>query len=367
MSAVNAIPFFPGELLICGISSTHLTAEESQWLSEEKIGGVILFAHNYENPAQLAELVNQIQKCRDEHPLWISVDQEGGRVQRFKQGFSLIPAMHQIAALQSPKLVYEVHRMIGLELVSCGINLNFSPVCDLWTNPQNKVIGDRSFGAQAIEVEKYVSAAIRGLHSVGVLACGKHFPGHGSTKKDSHLDLPFVNMSREQWEQTEAIPFIRAAKSRVNLMMMAHLVCDAFDRELPASLSEKCHRALRESCKYDALIITDDMEMKAISDRYPLEQAVQMALTAGADLTIMRSFEEGKKMLEKLKEQSRGPQAQSWRELVQEKIKKVHRLKKEWLAAFHRPIYLPELKTSHLVQEHRAQLEKIQKMISSHI
>lgn len=165
-----------GQLIISGIKGTTLLPEESEFIKEEKLGGIILFTHNFQDPAQLAELVNSIQKLRDDYPLFISVDQEGGRVLRFKTHFTQFPSMLDLTKMDSPKLIFEVHQVLARELAACGINLSYSPCCDILTNPENKVIGDRAFGSDPDTVEKYISAAIRGLQTSGLLSCAKHFP-----------------------------------------------------------------------------------------------------------------------------------------------------------------------------------------------
>ena len=265
--------FEVGQLFVTGISGLTLTEEEKEFIQKNNIGGVILFAHNFTDPGQLAELVNEIQTLRDEYPLFISVDQEGGRVRRFKTHFTQFPSMYEVGKKDSPKLTFELHKILAEELSACGINLNYSPCCDIWTNENNKVIGDRAFATNALEVEKHVSAAIRGLHASNVLACSKHFPGHGNTTKDSHYDLPFVKKSLEELRAEELVPFYKASKSRSEFMMMAHLVVDSIDKELPCTLSPKAYEFLREELKYKKIIITDDMEMKAISDRYSYSEA----------------------------------------------------------------------------------------------
>lgn len=131
-----------GQLVITGISGHTLTNEEESFLEKENIGGVILFANNYESPAQLAELVNHIQRCRKDYPLFIAVDQEGGRVVRFKKGFSPVPSMKEVGLSESPKLAFHVAKMVASELLACGVNVNLGPVCDILTNKQNTVIGD---------------------------------------------------------------------------------------------------------------------------------------------------------------------------------------------------------------------------------
>ncbi len=330
-----------GQLFICGISSLTLTESEKNFIQNENIGGVILFSHNYQDPAQLAELVNEIQSLRDEYPLFISVDQEGGRVQRFKNNFTHFPSMYDVAKLDSPKITFEVHSAIAQELSACGINLNFSPVCDIWTNQNNKVIGDRSFGKSGEIVEKHVSAAIRGLQTHNVLACGKHFPGHGDTTKDSHYDLPYLKTSLDQLRSRELIPFQKASKARVEFMMMAHLVVDAIDEQMPTSLSAKAYQFLREELKYKNIIVTDDMEMKAISDRFKYGEAAVMALEAGADMLIYRTSESCQEAYFATKQALVSKRIS--REELDRKANLINSVKKNYFNNY-KPIYIPNIK-----------------------
>jgi beta-N-acetylhexosaminidase len=329
-----------GQLFITGISGLSLTVDEKDFLQNNNIGGVILFSNNYDNPAQLAELVNEIQKLRDEYPLFISVDQEGGRVKRFKKNFTQFPSMFEVAKHDSPKLTFEVHRILAEELSACGINVDYSPCCDIWTNPKNNVIGDRSFGTEKEIVEKHVSAAIRGLHAGSVLACAKHFPGHGDTLKDSHYDLPYVTKSKEDLEALELIPFVKASKSRVEFMMMAHLVVDAIDKELPTSLSPKAYAYLRDFLKFKKIIITDDMEMKAIADKYSSGEAAVMALKAGADVVLYRSMDTAKEAYAAVKEAVKFQKLK--KDIIGEKIRRVLNCKKTHFQEY-KPIYIPSL------------------------
>lgn len=329
-----------GQLIISGIKGTTLLPEEEEFIKNEKLGGIIFFAHNYEDPGQLAELVNSIQKLRDEYPLFISVDQEGGRVLRFKKHFTQFPSMLEIAKHDSPKLTFEVHQILAKELAACGINLSFSPCCDILTNPENKVIGDRAFGTDVETVEKHISAAIRGLQTNGMLSCAKHFPGHGSTTKDSHFDLPLVKTSLEELRNREIQPFIKASKSRVEFMMMAHLMVDALDDKLPTSLSPKAYQFLREETKFSKIIITDDMEMKAIADRYTIEETAVMALNAGADMLLYRFMDDAVKALGAVREATKKRVIS--KELILEKLNRVEKCKKEFLSDY-QPLYIPRV------------------------
>lgn len=347
--------FEVGQLFITGISGLTLTDLEKEFIQKNNIGGVILFKHNYEGPGQLAELVNEIQTLRDEYPLFVSVDQEGGRVKRFQTHFTQFPSMFEVGSVNSPKLSFEVHKALAEELAACGVNLNYSPCADIWTNEKNKVIGDRAFAKTAEEVEKHVSAAIRGLHTGNVLACAKHFPGHGNTTKDSHYDLPFVKKSLKELRAQELIPFNKASKSRVEFIMMAHLVVDAIDKELPCTLSSKAYEFLREELKYKKIIVTDDMEMKAIADNYSYPEAGRMALAAGADMIMYRSFERTKEVYEGLltsiKEQKISKKD------LEKKIKRVIDCKKRFFTEY-TPIYIPSVSKSFTKDRHKSLLEQ---------
>jgi beta-N-acetylhexosaminidase len=350
-----------GQLVVTGIAGTVLTPEESEFILKDNIGGVILFAHNYASPAQLAELINEIQKLRDEFPLYIMTDHESGRVQRFKDPFTHFPAQYDLAKLNSPKLIYEVHEMMATELKACGINVNLSPCCDIWSNPENKVIGDRAFGNDVAAVEKMVSAAIRGLHAGGVLSCAKHFPGHGSTKKDSHVELPYLKTSLEDLKSNELIPFNRAIKSKVEFVMMAHIVVDSIDANNPISLSAKGHALLRESYRFNGIIITDDLEMGAILEKSSIEEASVMALLAGANLLLYRKAETAKKSLELMKQRYREKKLD--RRLLEFSILKNLNLKKEKFTGYS-PVYIPEISSSMKIGKHKNYLQEIQKKIS---
>lgn len=329
-----------GQLFITGISGVTLTEEEKDFIQQANIGGVILFKHNFTDPGQLAELVNEIQVLRDEYPLFISVDQEGGRVRRFQSHFTQLPSMYEVGEHDSPKLTFELHKLMGEELSACGVNLDFAPCCDVWTNNNNKVIADRAFGKNAITVEKHVSAAIRGLHASNVLACAKHFPGHGHTSKDSHYDLPYVKKSMQELKELELIPFYKASKSRVEFVMMAHLVVDAIDKELPCTLSEKAYDFLRSELKYKKIIVTDDMEMKAVADRFTYPKAGMMALSAGADMLIYRSMDRAKEVYQGLMESIKEREFNY--NILEQKTKKVLKCKKRYFSEY-QPIYIPSL------------------------
>lgn len=280
-----------GELILTGFSGTQLSDETSAFLSQAKIGGVVLFTPNYENPEQIAELIHSIQECRTgDLPLWITVDYEGGRVQRFKSHFTKIPEPDTVAKKDSPKLTFEISEMMAKELASVGINVNFAPVADINSNPKNPVIGTRSFGSSEDQVSKMVTAFVRGHLAGGVAPCVKHFPGHGDTTVDSHFALPTVNDKLESLRDREFRPFQKGFKSGCRFVMTAHIMNPNIDPKFPATFSKTTLQGiLREELRYTGIIISDDMEMKAVTDTFGAEEAPRLAIEAGCDLLCYRS------------------------------------------------------------------------------
>jgi beta-N-acetylhexosaminidase len=330
-----------GQLIFTGISGTTLAEDEIEFIEKENIGGVILFSENYESPGQLAELVNQIQALREEYPLFIAVDHEGGRVVRFKNHFTKIPPMLELARTESPKLCFKVTKLMAEELSSCGVNVNLAPVCDVLSNKDNTVIGDRAFGSDPEKVSAFISSAIRGLQTSGILACAKHFPGHGDTSIDSHLNLPIIKKSIEELREVDLPPFVKAVKARVEFVMMAHVIIEGLDPDLPCSLSSRAYDLLRNELRFTKLIITDDMQMKAIADRWPTGIAAAMAIIAGADIVEYRDMDEAKLALEGLKQAVRDKSLKP--DLVKKKFDRVLETKKVHLSEY-TPNYIPDIK-----------------------
>ena len=329
-----------GQLIITGISGVALTEHEKNFIETNNIGGVILFSKNFESPAQLSELVNSIQKLRKEYPLFISVDHEGGRVIRFKTHFTQFPAMAEVAKLNSPKICFFIHKIIAEELSTCGVNLNFAPCCDVLKN-KSKVIGDRSFSDSPDVVSKYITAAIRGLQTNGVIACAKHFPGHGATSKDSHLELPIVNIDLNELTEIHINPFARAIKSsRVEFLMMGHMKVDAIDDKMPTSLSSLAHDIVRKNLKYNKIIVSDDMQMQAITDNYSIEEAATFALCAGTDILIYRDMNKAEEAFAAINNALKVKNIKN--DCLNDKIKRINGCKKENFSEY-KPVYIPKI------------------------
>jgi beta-N-acetylhexosaminidase len=257
---------------------------------EFSLGGVIFFARNIEAPEQVAELSQDAQSLASTLPLWISVDQEGGRVARLKAPFTVWPPMATLGRSGDETLARRFAKALATELRAVGITLDYAPVLDIHTNPKNPIIGDRALAEDADSVARLGAVIIQTLQSNGVAACGKHFPGHGDTSVDSHLDLPLVEHPPDRIRRVELVPFREAITSGVAFIMTAHVLVPSLDEEKPATLSRRIvFGMLREELGFDGVILSDDLEMKAIAKSYTVPDAAVQAIAAGCDALLVCS------------------------------------------------------------------------------
>ena len=277
-----------GQLLMVGIPHPTLDSETRDTLHDLKPGGVILFARNYTNPETLQALCTDLHSLQPDNPICIALDHEGGRVHRLAPPFTHFPPALRLGETDSSQLAYEVGCALGHELRSVGIDLDFAPVLDVFTNPHNTVIGDRAFGSDPQRVARLGCALTRGLRQAGIIPCGKHFPGHGATMVDSHEDLPRDEREKDRIENVDLVPFQAAIAEQIELIMTAHVVYPAYDPEQPASLSSiVMHNLLRQDLGFQGLIVSDDLEMGAITRHSSVGDATVQALGAGADLVLI--------------------------------------------------------------------------------
>ncbi|WP_342779084.1 beta-N-acetylhexosaminidase [Paenibacillus hemerocallicola] len=281
-----------GQMLHCGFHGYEPGEDIARLIRERHIGGVILFARNVRDVRQVAAMNAEFQRIALEAgvpPLTIAIDQEGGMVARLTDGVALMPGNMAIAAGGEPQAAYEAARVTGEELRALGINLNYAPVLDVNVNPGNPVIGVRSYGESPELVGEYGVRAIRGLQEAGVTATAKHFPGHGDTDVDSHLDLPTIAHGRERIYGIELAPFVRAIEEGIDAIMSSHIYFPSFETEKrPVTLSRNVLTGLlREELGFDGVIMTDCMEMKAIADHYGTVAAAVLAVEAGADCVLI--------------------------------------------------------------------------------
>jgi beta-N-acetylhexosaminidase len=277
-----------GQLFMVGFTGTSVTPDLASFIKEYNPGGVILFSRNLESVDQIVQLTNELQRCSPHSPLLIAIDQEGGRVSRLPKGFTIFPPCDVLGRCNSTELAYAAAATIATELRAVGINMNMAPVLDVNSNPNNPVIGDRAFGSTPEIVAELGGATAAGLQDNQIVACGKHFPGHGDTNADSHKELPVVEAARERLEIVEFPPFRHAAAQGVATMMTAHVLYRALDEKLPATLSPAIiANLLRKELRYDGLVLTDDLEMHAIIDHYGIEDAAIRAVLAGCDVLLI--------------------------------------------------------------------------------
>jgi len=279
-----------GQLMMVGVPGTAMTVELAQFMRRVRPAGVILFSRNVKSLSQLRSFIADL-RSEGGNDLIISVDEEGGRVRRLVSPFPKLPPAAEYENMREPRAsVKQLVSKAACEMAKLGIDLDFAPVLDVATNPKNPAIGDRAFSASAAVVADLGAEFIRALEQNGVGACGKHFPGHGDTDLDSHLALPVLRHSRARFDECELIPFHVAARMGVASIMTAHILVPALDPKFPASISKSIVTGLlRNEIGYRGLILTDDLEMKGISDSHPPEKSASMAISAGNDAVLVCS------------------------------------------------------------------------------
>jgi beta-N-acetylhexosaminidase len=330
-----------GECTMIGFDGHAVPAEVKRLIREFGVGQVILFRRNVESPEQVAELVRELQSvardARLELPILVGVDQEGGRVARLREPWTIWPTARVLGQTEDEQLARQMGEALANELAACGIRLDFTPVMDVDTNPANPVIGDRSFGRDPEIVARMGVAIIHGLQDNGVAACAKHFPGHGDTDLDSHFALPAVDHSRSRLEEVELPPFRKAIEAGVASFMTAHVIVRELDDTVPATLSPRIVQGiLRGELKYEGVIYTDDMEMKAVSERWGYADAAVMAMNAGCDaLPVCSRHDAQVQAMEGLIRAVEGGQI-SWTRLVDAHMR-VRRLKHRFVLPYGPP------------------------------
>ncbi len=259
-----------GQLLIGSFHGSDIPVELRALAREFDLGGVTLFGRlgNIESPGQLAELSFDLRSLGAELPAWVGIDQEGGRVARLRSPFTEWPPMAVLGRSDDPSLAAKFANALAVELSAVGVSLDYAPVLDIHTNPKNPVIGDRALGETPDIVARLGRVIIEELQHAGVAACGKHFPGHGDTATDSHLELPVVEHPPERLREVEFVPFRAAIEANVAFIMTAHVLVASLDEQRPATLSRRIVTGiLREEVGFGGVIVSDDLQMKAISAR----------------------------------------------------------------------------------------------------
>lgn len=328
-----------GQLLMFGFRGTELNKETRNFFEKNCIGGFIVFERNYKDLVQLINLTSDIHALTKGTIPLIAVDQEGGRVIRFRDPFTQIPPAYLIGKVvscskNSVKISYEIGKILGSELNIVGLNMNLAPVLDLSTNAKNKVIGDRSFGSEPNLVSQIGLSMVAGMQDQHVIACGKHFPGHGDTDDDSHNVLPVLHHDTKRLLNTEIKPFAHCVKNGLLSVMIAHVKYSKIDDKNPASISELIvGKLLRKALRFTGIAITDDLGMGAIKKNYKIEEAALLSIKAGADIIMVcDDIDVQKRVYDRLFNAAVKKEIDEFR--INESVARILRIKNQFLLPF---------------------------------
>ncbi|MEK3979862.1 beta-N-acetylhexosaminidase [Psychrobacillus sp. FSL K6-2836] len=320
-----------GQMIFAGIKGTVITNETKKIISTHQVGGIILFKDNLKNADQSVSLLNSIKEenIKNKVPLFLGVDEEGGRVARLPD-LTKLPTSEYLGKQNDAALSYNIGKLLGKELSAFGFNLDFAPVLDINSNPDNPIIGDRSFGTDAEIVSKLGLQLMKGIQSEQVISVVKHFPGHGDTAVDSHKELPIIQKSLADLHALELIPFTRAIEQGVEVIMMGHILLPKIDSTYPASISKVIITdVLREQLDYEGVIITDDMTMKAILNNFEISEAAVSAVKAGNDIVLVaHDYANVKKVKEAILQAIEAGEITEQR--IDESVKRVLAIKKKY-------------------------------------
>jgi len=281
-----------GQMMIIHYREPKLDETLNNMLKTIKPGGFIFFKENLVTYEDSLELIKNI-KDSAKIPMFLSIDQEGGKVDRLKTikgiSFSNMPTMSEIGKTNDEEIAYGTGAQIAHNLKMLDLNMNFAPVLDIYSNPKNTVIGTRSFGDNAEIVSKMGLALSKGLKDNNIIPVYKHFPGHGNTETDSHIDLPIVSKTKEELLKEEIIPFQKAIANDADVIMIGHLAVPSITNSyIPASLSKKIITSfLKEEIGYQNLVITDALNMKALTNNYSEKEIIEKSINAGVDILLM--------------------------------------------------------------------------------
>lgn len=293
-----------GQMVIIGMDTNYLTDRIKTMITKYKIGGIILYRKNFNTYQEMLKLIKDLKELNKENkiPLFIGIDQEGGRVNRIPKEIENLPAANKISIVGGAELSKEAAQITGEILKKSGYNLNFAPVLDIKRFDSNHSIGDRSFSEDKEKVAECGIAVMQELQKQGIVSVIKHFPGHGSTTKDSHYMLPIINKKMDELEKEDMYPFKQAIENGADAILVGHLLIRKATGIYPASLSRKfISRYLRKKYKYNGLIITDDLKMRAIKFLYGADLAVKKAFQAGNDIIVFRfNHDEEERVINKI-------------------------------------------------------------------
>jgi beta-N-acetylhexosaminidase len=279
-----------GQMVMASVEGYSLDANGEDLINKYNVGGFIVLGENVRDTEQLQALVNSLKSANSKNklPLFISTDEEGGRVSRMPDEFKDLPSNRSIGKTGSSEFALNIGKLISEELISFGINMDFAPVLDINSNPKNTVIGDRSFGPDANIVTRLGIQEMKGMQSKNIISVVKHFPGHGDTSVDSHVGLPVINNDADRLKGFELVPFANAIQNNTDGIMIAHILLPKIDSDNPASMSKTIITdMLRDEMDFKGIVITDDMTMGAIVKNYNIGEAAVRSINAGSDIILV--------------------------------------------------------------------------------
>ena len=319
-----------GQLIITGFNGSEYNDDMDRLINEYKVGGVILFARNIEDSNQMIDLTRALQENNNNLPLFISIDEEGGRVSRLPDDVEKFPSAFTIGLINDQQTAYENGKEIGYTLKRLGINLDYAPVLDIYSNENNTVIGDRAFSTEESIVSTMGIATMEGIEDADIIPVVKHFPGHGDTEVDSHYGLPIVYKTLEELRNFEFIPFVKAIESGCDVIMVSHIILNEVDSSNPASLSKiVISDLLRKDLEFDKVVITDDMSMGAITSIMSIEEACIKSIEAGCDILLLgNAYEEIEQVINSIKLKLYNGEISE--EQINKSVKRILELKKKY-------------------------------------
>lgn len=293
-----------GQMVMSGVDGYTISDTTLKLINDYHVGGFIILGGNVKDANQLLQLVNSLKTANSSSiPMFLSVDQEGGRVDRMPPEIKRLPTNEAVGGVNNSGFSYKLGGIIADELNAFGFNMDFAPVLDINSNPKNPVIGDRSFGANPDIVTKLGIQTMKGIESGNIISVVKHFPGHGDTSVDSHVGLPLVNNDMERLKSFELIPFGQAIDENVDAVMVAHILLPKIDPKYPSSMSKKIITdTLRGDLSFGGVVITDDMTMGAITKNYNIGDAAVTSVNAGSDIVLVcHGYDEEVSVIDALK------------------------------------------------------------------
>lgn len=319
-----------GQMIITGFNGSEYNDDMDRLINEYKVGGVILFARNIEDSNQMIDLTRALQENNNNLPLFISIDEEGGRVSRLPDDVEKFPSAFTIGLINNQQTAYENGKEIGYTLKRLGINLDYAPVLDIYSNENNTVIGDRAFSTEESIVSTMGIATMEGIEDSDIIPVVKHFPGHGDTEVDSHYGLPIVYKTLEELRNFEFIPFVKAIESGCDVIMVSHIILNEVDSSNPASLSKiVISDLLRKDMGFDKVVITDDMSMGAITSIMSIEEACIKSIEAGCDILLLgNAYEEIEQVINSIKLKLYNGEISE--EQINKSVKRILELKKKY-------------------------------------